>query len=177
MVSIKPSPATSNRCQGIVLLEVMIALVVVSLGMLAVHGTLSKFAETAHHMKRKSLASWIASNKITEFSVAPRWPEIGETSGNLDFANLEWHWRAEVSETQVENLRRVDVSVAFADDRDAVVHSLFGLIEPPPPPGIGFSGWQAIPQPGQGQGQGQNPGPSPGAVPAPRPSPGGSARR
>ena len=149
MVSTKRSPQWADR--GIVLLEVMIALVIVSLGMLAVHGTLSKFAETAHHMQRKSLASWIASNKVTEFSLAPRWPEIGETSGSLDFANREWYWEATVSETEVDNLRRVDVEVAFADNREVVLHSLFGLIEPPPPAGIGFSGWQAIPDPPQGQ--------------------------
>ena len=177
MVSTNTPAGKRDRFQGIVLLEVMIALVVVSLGMLAVHGTLIKFAETAHYMKKKSLASWIASNKITEFSLAPRWPEIGETSGNLDFANLEWYWQAKVSQTEVENLRRVDVTVAFADTRDAVVHSLFGLIEPPPPPGIGFSGWQAIPEPDQDQelNPGQTPGP--GTVPVRTRTPNQSQRR
>lgn len=174
MVSTSAQVKQWSRQQGIVLLEVMIALLIVALGMLAVQGTLSKFAETAHHMKKKSLASWIASNKVTEFSLAPRWPELGETSGNLDFANLEWHWQAEVSATEVENLRRVDVSVAFADNREAVVHSLFGLIEPPPPPGIGFSGWQAIPEPSQDQDQGQGQSPTQGqSAPGPRPNPRG----
>ena len=174
MISIKPRPNKPSRRAGIALLEVLIALVVVAMGMLAVQGQLSSFAHTAHYMKKKSLASWIASNKVTEFSLAPRWPELGETSGDLEFANLEWRWRAKVEETQVENLRRVDVSVELADKRDVVVHSLFGLIEPPPPPGIGFSGWQAFPQPGQGQGSDQAPGPGQG--PAPRPRSGGRRR-
>ena len=162
----------NRRSEGMALLEVLVALVVVAMGMLAVQGQISSFAHTAHYMQKKSLASWIASNKITEFSLAPRWPEIGETSGDLEFANQEWHWRAKVEETQVENLRRVDVTVALAEDRDTIVHSLFGLIEPPPPPGIGFSGWQALPQPGQGQSQGAPPGSSP----SPRSGPGQGQR-
>lgn len=140
-----------SRLKGIALLEVLIALLIVSLGMLAAQGQLSGFAQTAHYMKKKSLASWIASNKVTEFSLAPRWPEIGNTSGDIEFADLEWHWEAEVEATQVPNLRRVNVSVSLTETPDDVVHEVFGLVEPPPPPGIGFSGWQAIPQQGQGQ--------------------------
>jgi general secretion pathway protein I len=141
----------SRHQMGIALLEVLIALAIVSLGMMAAQGQLSGFARTAYYMKKKSLASWIASNKVTEFSLAPRWPEIGDTAGNIEFADLEWHWEAVVEATQVVNLRRVNVSVSLAETPDKVVHEVFGLVEPPPPPGIGFSGWQALPQPSEGE--------------------------
>ena len=142
---------TSTKAAGIALLEVLIALLIVSLGMLAAQGQLSGFARTAHYMQEKSLASWIASNKVTEFSLAPRWPEIGDSSGNVEFANLEWRWTAVVEATEVQNLRRVTVRVSLAEKPDEVIHELFGLVEPPPPPGIGFSGWQTLPSEDPGQ--------------------------
>ena len=51
MVSIKTDTCQPRLYRGIALLEVLIALVVVAMGMLAVQGQLSSFAHTAHYMK------------------------------------------------------------------------------------------------------------------------------
>jgi hypothetical protein len=40
-----------------------------------------------------------------------------------------------VTETEVDNLRRVDVHVSRADDTDNIVRRVTGLIEPPPQQG------------------------------------------
>ena len=119
-----PSPA-----RGFTLLEVMIALVIVSLGMMAVNTQINRYAMTAKYMEDKTLASWIGANKITELSVAPEWPELGEDTEELEFADRIWILTVEVSATDVENLRRVDVDVAEQDTPDVVVNRVSGLIE------------------------------------------------
>jgi len=115
---------------------VMVALAIVALGMMAVHAQLNRYAVGAAIIENKVLASWIASNRIAELSVVPQWPPLGETSDEVEYARRAWIWRARVSETPVENLRRVDVSVALADQPEQVLHTVSGLLEPPAPPGI-----------------------------------------
>ena len=127
--------------KGFTLLEAMVALAIVALGMMAVNTQLNRYALTAVFIEEKTLASWIGSNVLTEFSIAPQWPDIGTTEGDLEFAQRDWVWEAEVSETPVENLRRVDVAVSLAVDPDVEIHSVSGLIEPPAPQGFVSLSW------------------------------------
>ena len=130
-----------NRTAGFTLLETLVALAIVALGMTAVHVQLNRYAIGASFIEYKVLASWIASNRIAELSVAPQWPPLGETQDELEYARRTWIWRAEISPTPVDNLRRVDVSVALADEPERIIHSVSGLLEPPPPPGIAPPAW------------------------------------
>lgn len=114
----------------------MVALAIVALGMMAVHTQLNRFVVSAVVTEQKTLASWIASNKLTELSVATTWPEIGSSDDEVEFALRDWRLAIEISETQVENLRRADVRVYLTEDPDRLIHTLSALLEPPPPPGF-----------------------------------------
>ena len=138
---------STNRQRGFTLIEVMVALVILALAMTAVSRGLGQFAQAAYFMETKTLASWVASNKIVEFSLAPAWPKVGDQEGEVEFANQNWRWEAVVEATQVENLRRIEVTVTLADDPKRELHKLAGLLEPPAPPGIGGAVWQVFPEP------------------------------
>ncbi|HLF13236.1 MAG TPA: type II secretion system protein GspI, partial [Gammaproteobacteria bacterium] len=71
-----------------------------------------------------------------EISVGSTWPALGDREEELDFAGRRWQCRIEIAQTPVENLRRVDVSVALADDPERVLHKVSGLVEPPAPGGF-----------------------------------------
>jgi general secretion pathway protein I len=133
--------ADNRRAGGFTLLEAMVALVIVSLGMLAVNSQLNRYAVAASVIEEKTLASWIAANIVTELSVEPAWPEIGEREEEIEFAGREWECRIEISETDVENLRRVDVEVSLASDPERTVHRIMGLLEPPAPRGFVPPAW------------------------------------
>ena len=141
--------AGSVACRGFTLLEAMVALVIVALGMMAVNTQLNRYVVAATYVQQKTLASWIASNKLTELSVGATWPEVGEQHEDVDFAGQKWRVLVKVQETDVKNLHRVDVSVSLADDPDRIVHKLTGLIEPPAPPGFVPPQWSG----GRGGGQ------------------------
>lgn len=130
------STLSSSGSRGFTLLESVVALAIVALGMMAVHTQLNRFVVSAVVTEEKTLASWIASNKLTELSVAPVWPEIGTSDDEIEFAQRDWQLEIEVSETQVENLRRADVRVYLSDEPDRLIHTLSALIEPPPPAGF-----------------------------------------
>jgi general secretion pathway protein I len=126
---------------GFTLIEAMVALAIVALGMIAVNMQLGRYAQSAIRTEEKTLASWIATNKITELSVQKTWPELGKDEEDVDFAGREWHCRIEVQKTPAENLRRVDVSVSLADRPDIVIDKVSGFIEPPLPAGFGGTRW------------------------------------
>ena len=121
--------------RGFTLLEVLVALFVVTIGMTAVFMQLNQYSAGASYIRDKTLASWIASNRLTEISIQGSWPELGDQTDTVEFANREWRLEITTSETDVDNLRRVDVSVAEEDAPEAVLHQVSALIEPPPPRG------------------------------------------
>jgi general secretion pathway protein I len=134
-----------ERCAsaGFTLIEAMVALAIVALGMMAVNTQLNRYVVTAAYIEQKTLASWVATNRLSEMSVAPEWPELGVTEEDVDFGAQSWHWHCEVFETPVENLRRVDVSVSLAEDPDRIIHKVSALIEPPSPRGFVAVRWLA----------------------------------
>jgi general secretion pathway protein I len=141
------------RLAGFTLIEVMVALVIVAFGMMAVHTMLNSYAAASVYVEQKTLASWIATNKLTELSIGPTWPELGDSDEDVEFAGRQWRREIEVSETPVANLRRVDVSVRLADDPERVVHKVSALIEPPAPPGFLPPQWSAPPGGAGGSGE------------------------
>jgi general secretion pathway protein I len=126
--------------RGFTLIEVMVALVVATLALVAVMASISQMIDAATSMRDRTYASWIAQNRITEMRLANVEPEVSETNGEVDFAGLEWAWTATVSETGVEFLYRVDVAVAFAGSDD-VVRTVTGFIGEPGVPGESNRAW------------------------------------
>jgi general secretion pathway protein I len=129
------SAHVKNASRGFTLLEAMVALAIVALGMMAVNTQLNRYVVSAQVTEEKTLASWIAANKLTELSVDQTWPALGRRDEDIEFAQRQWLIRYEVLETPAENLRRIDVRVYLADDTDRIVHSVSGFVEPPPPNG------------------------------------------
>lgn len=140
-----------GRRTGFTLIEVMVALVIVSLSLAAVAASMGQMIDTANTMRDRTFASWIAQNKIAEMRLAGVIPEVGESSGEVDYANTSWAWTAEVSETGVENLLKVDVTVSYAGV-DAPVRQVTGFIGEPVTPGQSNVAWDGG-QPDRGQQQ------------------------
>ena len=102
-----------DRARGFTLIEVMVALVIAALALVAVMASISQMVDAGTAMRDRTYAVWIAQNKITEMRLANVEPEVSETSGEVEFAGLEWAWTANVSETG----RRVPVSGRRRGDR------------------------------------------------------------
>jgi general secretion pathway protein I len=145
-----------SRAQGFTLIEVMAALVIVSLGMLAVIQAVSETANNGAYLRDKSVAHWVAMNRITEFRLAQQPPAVGESSGEVEMAGRRWRWNAEISQTALPSMKRIDVAVsaiesgAESPNRLASVTGFFGEKIAPagsmpvsfdaPPPDSGQSG-------------------------------------
>ena len=104
--------------RGFTLIEVLAALVIVALGMLGVIEAVTQTARNGTYLREKTLAHWIAMNVITERRLLASPPDTGETSDEIEYAGQRWRYTVRVTQTQVESLRRMDVSVRPADDAE-----------------------------------------------------------
>jgi general secretion pathway protein I len=138
--------STNRVCaaRGFTLIETVVALLIVSLGMTAVFMQLGQFATSAILMQDKTLASWIGSNVVTELSLETAWPAFGDSDDEIEYAGRLWNVNIVISETEVENLRRADVSVSLADRPERIIHRVSGLIEPPVPQGFPPVNWLSV---------------------------------
>ena len=116
--------------RGFTLLEVMIALIIVALSLTAVAASMSQMIFQAQVMRDRTYASWIAQNRIAEIRLAAATPDVGASNGEVQYANVDWGWRAVVSETGVDDLYRIDVTVAFAGSDDSI-RTVTGFVGPP----------------------------------------------
>lgn len=121
--------ANRNGSRGFTLVEVVVALAIVAIGMLAVFKTIGDTVNNVATLRDRSFAAWIADNRITELRLSGQMPSVDETEGDLEYAGRRWHWVARVSQTPVNGLRRVDVRVRREDDApDSSLVSLAGFI-------------------------------------------------
>lgn len=134
-----------RQTRGFTLIEVMVALAIISLSLLALGSKMAQMVDTANAMRDRTFASWVAQNKITELRLANVVPEVSSSTGEVDYAGTEWRWRSVVSETGVENLYRVDVTVGYAGS-EYDVRTVTGFIGEPSIPGQGNRAWQRGPQ-------------------------------
>ena len=128
--------------RGFTLIEVMVSLVIVALALTAVAASMNQMIDAASTMRERTYASWIAQNKITEFRLAGVVPEVSTTSGELDYGNARWRWRAVVSETGINDFMRVDVSVSYVDS-EYIIRTVTGFVGTPVPPGSANQQWRS----------------------------------
>jgi general secretion pathway protein I len=115
--------------RGFTLVEVLVALAIVAIGMLAVFKVLGDTAHNVAYLRDRSFASWIADNRLTEVRLSGEMPSVDEIEGELEFAGRRWLWVQKVANTQVEGLRRVDISVRREDDAEgSSLVSLAGFV-------------------------------------------------
>ncbi len=153
-------PGRRRRQRGFTLLEVMIALAVASLGLMAVYRSTIQSAANTSALREQTLAHWVAMNQITELRVSGEWPDVGSENGDAEFADTEYRWEYEVSETDVEALRRVDLTVAYAGEPDRVLASVSGFIGRPQQSTAPPRPWQGTTGDGNGPEDGQRDGPA-----------------
>lgn len=149
-----------SRERGFTLIEVLAALVIVALGMLGVIQAVTQTARNGTYLRDKTLAHWIALNLVTERRLAQVPPEVSESSDEIEYAGRRWKWTMRVTQTGVESLRRMDVSVRPVEAPDgtalATVTGFYGTAIGPS--GGGALSWGGGTGPG-GPGGGPDDGP------------------
>ena len=104
-----------HRAGGFTLVEVLVALVIVALGLTALMVAVSGTARTSGFLRDKTLAQWIALNRLSE--VRLNLAKFGQNTdtGELNFGNRKWHYDTRYFDTSVASMKRVVVRVYLGD--------------------------------------------------------------
>lgn len=166
-----------RHTKGFTLVEVLVALAIVTLGMAALLAALGSSADSASYQRDKTLAEWVALNRIEEVRLALQRPTKGKTEGETEMAGVKWKWAQEVLETEVKGILRIDVSARPSDapvGKDVWYTTVSAIVGDALAPARGdMDAYGAPLQPGPGQGAqqpGQQPG-QPGNTPPPKNNP------
>jgi general secretion pathway protein I len=101
--------------RGFTLIEVLVALAIVTLGMAALLGTLNSAAGTAGYLQDKTLAEWIALNQVSKMRLASQGPSKGDSEGEIDYAGRKWKWSQNVDDGPLPGVLRIAVKVRPSD--------------------------------------------------------------
>ena len=105
----------SQRAGGFTLVEVLVALMIVAVGLTALMVAVNGTARTSGFLRDKSLAQWIALNRLSE--VRLNVVKFGQNTdtGELDFGSRKWHYDTRYFDTSVASMKRVVIRVYLGD--------------------------------------------------------------
>jgi general secretion pathway protein I len=117
------------KTRGFTLIEVLVALTVVAVALVALLAAGGRMARDAGHLRELTLADWVAANVLAETRLREPFPEVGRSEGRMRMGPREYRWQRVVQNTPEPALRRVDVHVFAVDagNDDAPIHSLVGF--------------------------------------------------
>lgn len=100
---------------GFTLVEVLVALIIVTIGLAALMITVSSTARTSGILRQKTLAQWMALNRLSE--VRLNIAKFGQNTdtGQIDFGNQTWHYDTRYFDTSFPSMKRVVVRIYAGD--------------------------------------------------------------
>jgi len=115
-VAVKSGYKSARRSQsGFTLIEILVALIIVSLGVISVVQVASRHVSNIVELEKRMLASWVASNHIAEIRHSAKIDKIskGSETESYKLGGQNWRSRVRIEETEVERvfLLKVEVSV------------------------------------------------------------------
>lgn len=106
------------RALGFTLLEVLIALLLLSLTLTALIRLSGLEARATTHLRDTTFAQWVAANAIAEARLRGNLVGGTRSEGETTLGQRAWRWQLDTQSTEEPSVLRLEARV-FAVDRDA----------------------------------------------------------
>lgn len=123
----------AEACAGFTLVEVLVALAIVSIALLAALRAAGQGTTAVGELRLRLLAGWVAENRLAEHRARGDWLALGIGRGTQSQGGVEFAWREEVIATPNAAFRRVDVFVSAPAEESRALARLTGFVVQPPP--------------------------------------------
>ena len=85
-------------------------------------------------LKQRTLALWVAQNRLAAAQAAVPWPALGTRGGDAVQAGTRFAWRESVTGTPNPSFRKIDITIADPNLPDYALAHIAGYIGTPPAP-------------------------------------------
>lgn len=116
------------------MIEVLVALLVFALVATASTQVGSQYINTYERIRDKTMATWIADNRMNEFRLSDTFPDISITTRDQDYGPYRWRLETSVMSTEDAAIRRVEIAVSrYVEDRPEPlsIYTLIGFVGEP----------------------------------------------
>jgi len=108
----------NRRKNGFTLIEVLVALSIFSIAIMALHANFQSNSNSARRLNEKTLAHWVAQNKIVDLNLAYKasgvLPSTAVRQDKVEFSGLDWLVKTHGVKTMQGLLLKVEVVVSLA---------------------------------------------------------------
>lgn len=101
----------ARRPAGFTLVEVLVALTIVSVALMASLRAIGSLAQGTADLRARTLAQWSAENRLSRMRVQAEWPAVGSARFDCSQAGVALECRENVFATPNASFRRVEISV------------------------------------------------------------------
>lgn len=120
-----------GRRAGFTLVEVLVALAIISIALLAALRAAGQGTSNVGELRSRLLAGWVAENLLAEHRARGDWLPLGIQRGKEREGGIEFAWREEVIATPNPEFRRVDVFVSAASEESRALAHFTGFVVQP----------------------------------------------
>ena len=101
--------------RGFTLLEVLVALAILSISLIAALRSGAVATQNAGEIRQRLLADWVARDRLEEHRARRDWPPLGSSTGEATQAGVRFRWEEKVVGTPNYQFRRIDIRVLPAE--------------------------------------------------------------
>ena len=105
------SAARSSAAAGFTLIEVIVALAILSIALIAALRAGAMATQNAGEIRLRLLADWVAQDRLEEHRARRDWPPIGGQNGEVAQGGMQFRWEEKIVGTPNSQFRRIEVRV------------------------------------------------------------------
>ena len=102
------NPEKKRHCLGFTLIEVLTALMILSITVTALSTAASQSTRNVTELRQKQFANWLAHNQMTLYLLG----RLSQNQGQKRYAGIDYYWDIKTSNTQTANFRKVTINIA-----------------------------------------------------------------
>lgn len=126
--TIAARPGACAGARGFTLIEILVALALLAVALAAGMRALAQGADGMSTLKARTLALWVAQNRLAAAQIAPDALVAGESRGDALQAGMAFVWTVKVSATPNPAFQRVDIAVAERETPSYMLARLTGYV-------------------------------------------------
>ena len=99
--------------RGFTLIEVVVAMAIIVVVLAGLFMQINRAAKATGELRDRTLAQWIALDRLVEVRLNGAPPAGQKTDGSLEYAQRKWRWQTEALATPVKDIVRIRVRVGL----------------------------------------------------------------